>query len=247
VTDLLEVEGLAVAYGKVTVLEGVDFRVGEGEVVALLGTNGAGKSTLLRAISGVLPAQAGSIRFGGRDITGVRPSAIVDAGLLQLPGGRATFPGLTVDETLRVGGLCVPKPERAERTAEALARFPSIADRGQQLAGTLSGGQQQLLALARVLMARPRLVMIDELSLGLAPAVVAELLDALAALRAEGVAVVIVEQHVDLALDVADRAYFMERGRVRFEGAAADLRGRDDLLRAVFLAGVVPSEVDIGR
>jgi branched-chain amino acid transport system ATP-binding protein len=247
VTDLLEVSGLDVAYGKVKVLEAVDFRVGEGEVVALLGTNGAGKSTLLRAISGALPTLRGSIRFAGRDITGAPCAAIVRAGLLQLPGGRATFPGLTVAETLRVGGLCVPKLERGARAEEALARFPSIADRASQLAGTLSGGQQQLLALARVLMARPRVVMIDELSLGLAPAVVAELLDALAALRDEGVAVIIVEQHVDLALDVADRAYFLERGRVRFDGPAADLRGRDDLLRAVFLAGVVPSEVDTGR
>jgi len=247
VTDLLEVTGLDVAYGKVKVLEAVDFRVGEGEVVALLGTNGAGKSTLLRAISGVLPPLAGSIRFGGQDITGASPAAIVRAGLLQLPGGRATFPGLTVGETLRVGGLCVPKLERGPRAEEALARFPSIAGRAAQLAGTLSGGQQQLLALARVLMARPRVVMIDELSLGLAPAVVAELLDALAALRDDGVAVIIVEQHVDLALDVADRAYFLERGRVRFDGPAADLRGRDDLLRAVFLAGVVPVEIDTGR
>jgi branched-chain amino acid transport system ATP-binding protein len=146
-----------------------------------------------------------------------------------------------VAETLRVGGLSVPKGERAARTREALARFPAIAERAGQLAGTLSGGQQQLLALARVLMARPRVVMIDELSLGLAPAVVAELLDALTGLRAEGIAVVIVEQHVDLALDVSDRAYFLERGRVRFEGAAADLRGRTDLLRAVFLAGVAPT------
>lgn len=234
---LLNVEGLDVAYGRVRVLEQVALRVGAAETVALLGTNGAGKTTLLRAVSGILRATAGTIRFDGADVVGRRPADIVRKGIVQMPGGRATFPGLTVEENLRIGGITVPAAQRAKRTHEVLDLFPLLADRRGQPAGTLSGGQQQMLALARALMTRPRLLLIDELSLGLAPAVVAELLDVLQRLRTEGTAVVLVEQHVDLALSVADRAYFLERGRVRFDGAAADLAGRTDLLRAVFFAG----------
>jgi branched-chain amino acid transport system ATP-binding protein len=219
------------------VLDGVDLSVAAGEVVALLGTNGAGKSTLLRAVSGVLPVRGGQVRFGGTDITRWHASRRVRAGLVQMPGGRATFPGLTVEENLRLGGLGMRSAERRERMDAVLARFPVLAERRTQLAGTMSGGQQQMLALGRALMVRPQVLMIDELSLGLAPAVVSELLGAVAALRDEGVGVVIVEQQVDLALDVADRAYFLERGQVRFCGPAEDLRGRTDLLRAVFLAG----------
>lgn len=237
VTPLLEVEGLAVAFGKVRVLEEVDFRVDEGEVVALLGTNGAGKSTLLRAVSGLLRPAAGRVRFDGTDVTGARPAELVARGLVQMPGGRATFPGLSVDENLRVGGITVGRAERPARVAEVLELFPWLAERRTQLAGSLSGGQQQQLALARALMSRPRLLMIDELSLGLAPIVVEQLLEVVEGLRRSGVSIVIVEQHVDMALAFADRAYFLERGRVRFDGPAADLHGRTDLLRAVFLTG----------
>jgi branched-chain amino acid transport system ATP-binding protein len=236
-TALLEVDGLAVAFGKVRVLEAVDFRVDAGEVVALLGTNGAGKSTLLRAVCGLIRPAAGRVRFDGADVTGARPAELVRRGLIQMPGGRATFPGLTVEENLRVGGITVPRGERAARVAEVLALFPWLDERRPQLAGSLSGGQQQQLALARALMGRPRLLLIDELSLGLAPIVVEQLLAVVDGLRQAGVAVVIVEQHVDLALSFADRAYFLERGQVRFEGPAADLQGRTDLLRAVFLTG----------
>jgi branched-chain amino acid transport system ATP-binding protein len=234
---LLEVEGLAVAFGKVRVLEGIDFRVAPGEVVALLGTNGAGKSTLLRAISGLLKPAAGTVRFDGADITGNRPVQVVRRGLVQMPGGRATFPGLTVEENLRVGGVTVARNDRTTRVREVLELFPWLAERRTQLAGSLSGGQQQQLALARALMGRPRLLMIDELSLGLAPIVVEQLLEVVEGLRRDGVSIVIVEQHVDMALAFADRAYFLERGQVRFEGPAADLHGRTDLLRAVFLTG----------
>jgi branched-chain amino acid transport system ATP-binding protein len=234
---VLETAGLAVAYGKVTVLEDVDFGVAPGEVVALLGTNGAGKTTLLRTISGLLRPKAGQVRLDGDDVSGLHPSAIVARGVVQVPGGRATFPGLTVEENLVVGGITVAKADRPARVAEVLDRFPWLAERRSQLGGTLSGGQQQMLALARALMSRPRVLMIDELSLGLAPVVVEDLLEVVTGLRDEGVAVVLVEQHVDLALSFADRAYFLERGRVRFSGPAEDLRGRRDLLRAVFLAG----------
>jgi ABC-type branched-subunit amino acid transport system ATPase component len=236
-SDLLEVEGLRVAFGKVRVLEAVDFRVAAGEVVALLGTNGAGKSTLLRAVSGLIRPAGGTVRFDGQDVTGARPVELVRRGLVQMPGGRATFPGLSVEENLRVGGITAPRAERSDRVAEVLDLFPWLAERRGQLAGSLSGGQQQQLALARALMGRPRLLMIDELSLGLAPVIVEQLLEVVEGLRRRGVSIVIVEQHVDMALAFADRAYFLERGQVRFEGPAADLHGRTDLLRAVFLTG----------
>lgn len=176
--------------------------------------------------------------MAGVDISRMHSSRRVARGLVQMPGGRATFPGLTVEENLRLAATMLPRRERHVRIDEALARFPVLAERRTQLAGTMSGGQQQMLALARALMAQPRVLMIDELSLGLAPAIVAELLDAVVALRTDGIGVVIVEQQVDLALEVADRAYFLERGNVRFSGPAEDLRGRTDLLRAVFLSGV---------
>ncbi len=236
-SELLRVTDLSVAYGSVVVLDGVDFSVAAGEVVALLGTNGAGKSTLLRAVSGVLPARRGRVLLDDVDMTRLHPSRRVRRGLVQMPGGRATFPGLTVLENLRLGGLRMSAAERKGRMDVVLEQFPVLAERGGQLAGTMSGGQQQMLALARALMTKPKVLMIDELSLGLAPAVVGELLAAVVALRDQGVGVVIVEQRVDLALDVADRAYFLERGQVRFTGPAGDLRGRTDLLRAVFLTG----------
>jgi len=234
---LLRVESLQVAYGRSLVIDGLTFEVEEGEIVALLGTNGAGKSTLLKAISGILPVRGGSITFDGLDITRARSHHIVRAGVVQMPGGRATFAGLTVAENLRIGGVAVPKAQREARVRDVLDQFPILAERRDQLAGTLSGGQQQMLALGRALMSRPRLLMIDELSLGLAPTIVHDLLATIAQVRKEGTALVVVEQQVDLALDLADRAYFLERGQVRFEGPAAELRGRTDLLRAVFLTG----------
>lgn len=235
--SLLRVDGLQVAYGQALVIDDLSFEVEEGEIVALLGTNGAGKSTLLKAISGILPVRRGSITFEGVDIAGARPHRIVRAGVVQMPGGRATFAGLTVAENLRIGGITVRRAERDARVREVLQQFPVLEERRDQIAGTLSGGQQQMLALARALMSRPRLLMIDELSLGLAPTIVHELLATIARIRVEGTSLVVVEQQVDLALDLADRAYFLERGQVRFEGPAPDLRGRSDLLRAVFLAG----------
>jgi branched-chain amino acid transport system ATP-binding protein len=237
VTNVLEIQGLEVAYGRVSVLHGVDLSVRAGELVALLGTNGAGKSTLLRAVSGVLRARAGTVHLYGEDVTNAPSAVLVRRGLVQMPGGRATFPGLTVEENLRIGAMTVPASERAARTSDVLGLFPILSGRLGQLAGSLSGGQQQQLALARALMARPSVLLIDELSLGLAPTIVGDLLEVLDQLRSTGMAVVLVEQHVDLALDVADRAYFLERGAVRFAGPATDLRGRSDLLRAVFFAG----------
>jgi branched-chain amino acid transport system ATP-binding protein len=236
-SPILSVAGATVAYGAVTVLHGVDFAVDSGEIVALLGTNGAGKSTLLKAISGITPLRAGSVHLDGHDLTRARPRARVERGIVQVPGGRGTFPGLTIAENLRLGARLVEPRARAARVAAVHQRFPWLADRAEALAGSLSGGQQQILAVARALIAEPRVLMVDELSLGLAPAIVGDLVEVLFGLRDDGTAVVLVEQQIDLALDVADRAYFLERGAVQFDGAAEGLRGRTDLLRAVFLAG----------
>jgi branched-chain amino acid transport system ATP-binding protein len=233
---LLDVEELDVFYGRVQILDDVRFTVRENEIVALLGVNGAGKSTLLKAISGVVWVARGVVRFAGERIDKLPSHEIVRRGVVQVPGGRGAFPGLTVGENLRLAAAAAGRGgARNVRAVEE--RFPWLGERRAQLAGTLSGGQQQQLLLARALLARPRLLMIDELSLGLAPIVVEQLLEIVAEMNREGVTIVIVEQNVDLALSFADRAYFLEKGEVRFEGAASELRERTDLLRSVFLAG----------
>jgi ABC-type branched-subunit amino acid transport system ATPase component len=241
---VLKLEGIHAFYGPVHVLFSVDLEVGEGEIVALLGTNGAGKTTILRTISGVLRPELGHVTWNGERIDGLRPAEIVRRGIVQMPGGRGVFPGMSIHENLEMAGFLygrdrAKKKQMVDRTLEM---FPILAQRRRQIAGTLSGGQQQMLTLAKAFVMDPKLLLIDELSLGLAPKIVEELLDIVRRLNAEGVAVVIVEQHVDLALDMASRAYFMERGEVRFSGPAEDLRGRDDLLRSVFLAGAMTAE-----
>jgi len=231
---------LEVGYDDVQVLFGVDMQVREGEIVALLGTNGAGKSTLLRAICGVVEADRGAVVFDGTDITHAPPYEIAARGVVQVPGGAGVFPSLTVDENLRLAGWLRRKddPEGAEAAlARAVEHFPILDQRGHEPAGDLSGGQQQMLALGMALIARPKLLMIDELSLGLAPVVVERLLPLVREIRDDGATVILVEQSVNLALTVADRAYFMEKGEIRFEGPAAELLERPDLLRSVFLEG----------
>jgi ABC-type branched-subunit amino acid transport system ATPase component len=238
-TPLLQVRGLDFSYGAMQVLFGVDLEVHEGEVLALLGTNGAGKSTLLRAVSGLDLHDRGSIRFEGRHIGLVGAEERVDRGIVLVPGGRATFPSLTVRENLVAGAWTFvwDTGELAERVTEVVERFPRLGERLDQPAGSLSGGEQQMLALAKALLLRPRLLIIDELSLGLAPAVVQDLLEVVRSLRRDGVTVVIVEQSLNVALSVADRAVFMEKGQIRFEGSPQELLERDDLARAVFLGG----------
>lgn len=240
---MLQVEDVSIAYGPVQVVFDVSLHVGAGEIVALLGTNGAGKTTVLRAISGVIPVTSGRIVFDGEDITHHSPRDIVEAGLIQLPGGRGVFPGMTVRENLEVGGYVYGRDTRRRREAieQVLDEFPRLRDRLQQQAGTLSGGEQQMLSLAKAMVPEPRLLLVDELSLGLAPIIVEDLLETLRGYVARGVSVVVVEQHVDLALSIAERAYFMERGQVRFDGPAAELQGRDDLLRSVFLSAASPA------
>jgi ABC-type branched-subunit amino acid transport system ATPase component len=236
-TPLLDVVGIEAGYGGVPVLFDVDLAVREGEAVALLGTNGAGKSTLLRTISGLVPPRQGTITFDGEPLASLAPHLVAARGVVQMPGGAGVFPSLTVDENLQVAGWLHRRD--AAGTAAERARvhelFPVLADRGHDLAGNLSGGQQQMLALAMAVVMRPRLLMIDELSLGLAPTVVAELLRFVDHLRDEGMTLVVVEQSVNVALEIADRGVFLERGQVRFVGPAADLLDRPDLLRSVFL------------
>jgi ABC-type branched-subunit amino acid transport system ATPase component len=236
-TRLVSCRGVDVSYGPVQVLFGVDFEVFDGEIVALLGTNGAGKSTLLKAISGLIHPSAGTIAFDGRDITGVGAEDVTRAGVSLMPGGKGVFPTVTVDEHLRLAAWTFRKDTaRIEAArAEVLDLFPILAERHSQLAGYLSGGEQQMLALAQAFMSKPRLLLVDELSLGLAPAVVGHLLDVLRAAHADGTTIVIVEQSVNVALTLAERAVFMEKGEVRFTGPTADLLERPDLLRSVFI------------
>ncbi|HEX9681656.1 MAG TPA: MFS transporter [Acidimicrobiales bacterium] len=227
------------SYGQLQVLFDVDFTVDDGEMVALLGTNGAGKSTLLRVISGLGLPTRGSVNFRGQDITYLDAERRLGLGVTQIPGGRATFGPLTVVENLRIYGFSLPRRDRdvsqgIEATFEA---FPRLYERRDQLASTLSGGEQQMLALGKAFILEPRLLLIDELSLGLAPKVVSELLEMVRRINAGGTAVVLVEQSVNIALSLVDHAYFMEKGEIRFDGRAVELLDRRDLLRSVFLEG----------
>ena len=234
---LLEATDLDVHYGRVQVLFGVSISVEAGEFLALLGTNGAGKSTFLKAVSNLSPVSAGRIVFDGEDITNLAPDKIAAKGLAHVPGGRGALPDLTVEENLRLGGHLIrhDKGALAAGLDQAIGLFPWMGERRKQLAGTLSGGEQQMLAIARALVLRPTMLMVDELSLGLAPVIVEELMGVLKQLNAEGITVLVVEQHATLAMQVSERVLFMEKGQVRFSGAGKDLLGRDDLLRSVFL------------
>jgi ABC-type branched-subunit amino acid transport system ATPase component/MFS family permease len=238
----LACRGLDAGYGDVQVLFGVDLRVEDGEMVALLGTNGAGKSTVLRVVSGLQLPWRGSVRLSGRDITWLDPERRLPLGVALVPGGRSTFGPLSVIDNLRAHAYSLGT-DRAlveSRIDEAMDAFPRLAERRDQPAATLSGGEQQMLALAKALIVKPRVLLVDELSLGLAPVVVGELLTIVRRINATGTSVVLVEQSVNVALSLAERAYFLERGRVQFEGRSSDLLGRDDLLRSVFL-GQAPS------
>ncbi|MEA2812207.1 MAG: branched-chain amino acid transport system ATP-binding protein [Rhodospirillaceae bacterium] len=213
---LLEITGLSSGYGKIGVLRGIDLRVGAGEAVALLGPNGAGKTTLLRAISGLLP-RSGGIRFAGKDMAGASPRDTVQAGLVHVVEGHRVFTQLSVFDNLLLAGYGMKRDERAAQVEEALAFFPEIAEKRQDRAGTLSGGQQQMLAVAQGLVRRPRLLMLDEPSAGLSPVLVDRVLAAVARLREAGTAVLLVEQLIEKALAVADRVYALARGSIVLE------------------------------
>jgi branched-chain amino acid transport system ATP-binding protein len=235
---LLQLQSLDAGYGALQVLRGVDLVVQPGEIIALLGTNGAGKSTILKVISGLMHPWAGTVSFEGQDISHWGPEQTVQAGITQVPGGRGLLPNLTVLENLQMGAHTIRRDRaRVKRAiAQVCELFPRLGERRRQLAGTLSGGEGQMLALGRAFVLEPKVMMIDELSLGLAPTIVQGLVEVLHQMNQEGVAFILVEQHANLALSVTDHAYFLEKGQIRFDGRSQELLERDDLLRSVFLA-----------
>jgi len=229
---MLEIAGLRAGYGQVEVLRGVDFEARQGEIVALLGANGAGKSTMNNNISGVYRPFGGSIRFDGQDIAGRKPSEIVAAGLIQVPEGRRVFPNLSVRETLELGSYRRARAARAANLDRVVAIFPRLKERMTQKAGTLSGGEQQMLAIGRGLMAEPRLVILDEPSLGLSPLLVEEMFALIRQINADGITVILVEQNVVQSLEIAHRAYVLENGRIALSGPAAELAERPELRKS---------------
>jgi branched-chain amino acid transport system ATP-binding protein len=233
----LVVEGLAVAYGRTEALRGIDLRVKAGQVVCLIGANGAGKTTAMRALSGLVKPRAGRILFDGADIAGSRPHRVAALGLLQVPEGRQVFAELTVAENLSLGAWLVrDAAEIARRRDSVLARFPRLSERAHQFAGSLSGGEQQMLALGRALMGAPKLLLLDEPSMGLAPLLVDEIFAIISALKAEGTTILLVEQNASAALEVADHAYVLETGRIVLEGPAADVANNPKVV-AAYLGG----------
>jgi branched-chain amino acid transport system ATP-binding protein len=228
---MLEISGLNAGYGRVEVLQGVDLEVGEDEIVALVGSNGAGKTTLLRAVSGVIAPAAGSVRFKGDEIGGLPPEEIVDRGIAHVPEGRRLFAGLTVRENLLVGGYS----GHTEDIESAVGLFPLLGERLGQAAGSLSGGEQQMCAIARGLMSSPALIMIDELSLGLAPKLVDEIVERLRTVAEDGTAVLLVDQDVDAALRLAARGYVLETGRIVLSGPSAEML-EDERVREAYLS-----------
>src|ERR1700686_4708188 len=228
---LLAINGLAAGYGATEVLRDIDLAVVPGEIVAILGANGAGKSTLNRTISGVLRSTRGTIHFAGSAIERETPAAIVGRGLIHVPEGRFVFPDLTVAENLDLGGYRRARARRIQNRERVFAIFPRLAERHAQRAGTLSGGEQQMLAIGRGLMAEPRLLILDEPSLGLSPILVEELFALITRVHAEGLALLLVEQNVVQSLDVAHRGYILDNGTVVLQGSAADIRNEPDLKR----------------
>jgi ABC-type branched-subunit amino acid transport system ATPase component len=235
----LGVKDIEFSYGRLQVLFGVSLEVSEGEAVALLGTNGAGKSTLLRVITGLEKPTRGTVSYFDADITEVPAERRPGEGLLLVVGGRSVFADMTVAENLGMAALPARQPaaQRAQRLDHVYSTFPSLASRRRQRAGTLSGGEQQQLALAKALLLDPKVLCIDELSLGLAPVVVGELLELVKRINATGVSVIVVEQSLNIAAEICERSIFLEKGEVRFEGPTRDLLARDDVARAVFLGG----------
>jgi len=231
---LLKVRGLTLRYGAITAVHGVDLDVETGTIAALIGANGAGKTTILRGLSGLMPV-AGSIRFESREIAGDRPHRIARRGIVQVPEGRQLFAGLSVADNLRMGAYLVPsKAEIARRRAGVLDLFPRLAERLDQPAGLMSGGEQQMLAIGRALMADPRLLLLDEPSMGLAPLLVDEIFAIIARLRQQGRTILLIEQNAGTALEVADRAYVLENGRIALSGPAAEI-ARDPRVIAAYL------------
>jgi branched-chain amino acid transport system ATP-binding protein len=230
--NLLEVQDLCVNYGHIQALKGISLNVQEGEVVAMLGANGAGKTTLMRALSGLIASRGGAIRFAGQDITRLPADKIVRLGIGQSPEGRRVFGPLSVAENLKLGGFTRPPAEIAASCEYVYQIFPRLYERRAQLAGTLSGGEQQMLAIARALVTKPRLLLLDEPSLGLAPLIVRGIFQVLAQVRATGVTILIVEQNARMALKLADRGYVLEVGRISHQGPSRALLASPEIQAA---------------
>ncbi len=233
---LLEIEDLIVRYGQVPALKEISLTVGEGEIVALIGANGAGKSTTLRAISGLLKPSHGRIRFRGLDITGVKPARIVAQGIVHIPEGRRIFTRMTVEENLRLGFFSRRREDATEAYERVFRLFPVLEERRRQRGATLSGGEQQMLAIGRALMTRPTLLLLDEPSLGLAPTLVLKIMDTIQGIRDQGTTVLLVEQNAFLALEMADQAYVLETGKVVLQGTGRELLA-NDMVRRAYLGG----------
>ena len=233
---LLKVDNIHVYYGSIHAVKGVSFEVNEGEVVTLIGANGAGKSTVLNTVSGLLHPRSGSIEFEGKDLKGVPPHKIVEHGLAQCPEGRRIFLQMTVEDNLEMGAFTQPNSTIAGGIADVYKRFPRLEERRKQVAGTLSGGEQQMLAMGRALMSRPKLLMLDEPSMGLAPILVEQIFDIIKELHGLGTTILLVEQNAQAALSVADRAYVLETGRISLSGTGAELMASGKVQKA-YLGG----------
>ena len=231
-TALLDIQNLRGGYGAVEVLRGVDLQVQPGEIVALLGSNGAGKSTLNHNVCGIYSAWSGSVKFEGEEISRAHYRDIVQSGLIQVPEGRKVFPNMSVLENLELGSYARARARRAANVEKVFVIFPRLKERIAQLAGTLSGGEQQMLAIGRAMMAEPKLLILDEPSLGLSPLLVEEMFALIRQLNADGLAILLVEQNVAQSLEIAKRAYVLENGAVRFSGSSDDLLKSDELRRA---------------
>ena len=234
---ILKVENLETYYGKIQAIKGVSFEVREGQIVTLLGSNGAGKSTTLKTISGLIGAAAGKVTFCGEDITNKQPHTIVKRGMIHMPEGRHIFKDLTVKENLELGAYTVKdKHVRKQRLEEVFTRFPILATRHKQMGGTLSGGEQQMLAIGRALMANPKLLLMDEPSMGIAPLIVRDITDIVRQLHEEGTTILLVEQNAKMALGLADYGYVLDTGNIVLEGKGSDLRNDEKVIKA-YLGG----------
>ena len=234
---LLEVKNLEVYYGVICALKGISFEVNEGEIVSLIGANGAGKTTMMQSVVGLIPKKSGSVMFNGHDITKTPCHKIVELGMTQVPEGRRIFQELTVYENLMMGAYTIKDQQKFKEDLESIyARFPRLSERRNQIAGTLSGGEQQMLAMSRALMSHPKLMMLDEPSMGLAPILVDQIFDIIKELHKAGTTILLVEQNARKALQVADRAYVLETGNITLSGTGAELAS-SDAVRKAYLGG----------
>ena len=234
--SLLKVDDIHVYYGRIHAIKGISFEVNEGEIVTLIGANGAGKSTTLNTVSGLLKPRSGMITFEGKGIVGIGASRIVGLGMALCPEGRRVFQQMTVRENLEMGGFSRPKEEIPGSLENVFQRFPRLKEREKQIAGTLSGGEQQMLAMGRALMSKPKLLMLDEPSMGLAPILVEQIFDIIKELHAAGTTILLVEQNAQMALSIADRAYVLGTGKITISGSAKDVLA-DDRVREAYLGG----------